>query len=1386
MPRMLRQYCFILCQCLILACLISINAYATPAIPALLSPPPYAKKIPTLGRFNIGEVRDIFQDSQGNMWFGISEGLIRFDGFSAEKFSYEPNNDKALGHNYVSSITEGPNGNLWISTYGGGLYKYDPRIKEFSPIDLRLNPNDPPATNKLYDISFDQDGILWIGCDLAPIRYDAINNKRLPLPDVLAQGLPNKLVLQIRFDRHGDTWFSTMENGIYRFDGTKLYNYSTQSPKTHQLLSNLVRDLYEDSQGNIWIGTSLGLHKYDRKTDTVKGYLPSDHPSMQKIDNDIFAIGQDDKGHFWLGGVLNGLMKFNPDTEEFTSLSGKADIFSQYKASRVNAILKDVEGSLWLGTKQGLLFIPHKAQIFDYLSNSRGDLKVTDIRLSEDNKAYIAAKWSLYEVNLSTLQSEQILGNDPLIYRLDKTTKGNWLIGTAGAGIKGLDRKNKKLVPLNHKLTPAKIGPINGIYDVRPDNNNGVWVLPLVEPPLFDGGFLHYSFDNNELKWQTYMPKLLDIWPVSDKHLLLVSEFDGLYSYYPQTDKLVKRPFIKAAGDDDVVRFNVIYQDSKGRVWLGYNNRGLARFDIDTNAFKLYTAADGLLSNVIVSITEDRQGNLWLASETGLTRFNPEDESTFNIEQQDGLLFSSFYKRSALQLPDGRLAFGTFSGLLLFDPQAFDNIKVLTKPQLNQFLVLNHPVAIEASNDNALLKQSIEFTDEITLSAQDYLFSFDFTTTEYQRPDRTVFAYRMKGLDKDWIYTDASNRRATYTTLPPDDYVFEVKAANAAGQWTDQVASIKVTVLPPWYLTIQAIIAYVITLVVAIYLYIRRHTAKLKQQAKLLEDKVTERTEQLQKSRDDLAKQTQTVSELLAQKQRLFASVSHEFRTPLTLILSPVEQLLKRHTEASLTEPLSLVKRNGRRLLRMVDQLLEFAKLEQHNTSKPALVELSPTIDLLRASFDPLVANKQIHLSVEPCPEVTLFMLPDSLNKILLNILSNAYKYTQEGGTIQVSFEHHRNSVTIAVKDSGIGIAEKDQQAIFERFNRATDSHGEAIAGAGIGLALVKELIEANHGHIELQSSPGKGSTFIVTLPLATETQLKENANAQLFATQESLTLELDSAAQSRAEHHHLELPINNDELRKTILIIDDNADMRQLLITQLGEQYHCIGAPNGEEGLALAKQHMPDMVISDIMMPIMDGYELAAKLRADLLTCHMPIILLTAKGSVESRIKGLKLLVDDYLPKPFNLEELQLRIHNILSIRDIVAKRQNQSFEQDDGLNQLAKMGLNEVEQSFVTSIDEQLESHYQDSNFNTRALSEALSMSERQLHRKIKALFDISIPEIVRNYRLKKARELLRKGHRVSQVYFSVGFASHSYFSSCFKAKYGMTPSELQKVEG
>ncbi len=1334
----------------------------------LRSPAPYARSIEVIDGIDLGDIQQISHSKDGLTWLATDNGLVQFDGYNAKRFVHNPADSTTIGSNTLKAVIEGPNGQLWIATDGAGLNKFERLSETFSYVPLPQRSSGINLTTRLNSLTL-EGNYLWVAGHGGVLKLNTENDAPVPLPFDAAV-LNGQSILKVFIDSNKQLWFITAQNGVYLFAQNQLRHLSSAAG----LASLTVLDIDEDDQGNIWLGTAAGLHRFTPQTQTFESIKPQLAFEFKFPDPEITAVKADHLGRLWLGSRTNGVYMYEPKTGQFSELSGATNARQDLKAERINSIYRDVNDTIWLTTDDGLMLVSKSSMDIRYLTNEDNTFLISDITPLDDNKVALVGSYLYYEYNPDNNTAAVRFADENRLYRITKTSQGNLLFATLGQGLQLYSTHDDSLYQMPHAKPLYSDIPVTGLFDVFVDNKEQTWLLPFPDLPHLAGGIIQMDWQTQQ--YQTYLssPFISDIIQLNDEQLLLSSDSKGLMTLDINTKQVARW---QPSTTTTPRRIIALFKDSQDNLWLGTRGQGLAKFNPDDNSFSYYSEEQGLVSDSVYSIIEDQQHNLWLGTDKGLSRLNPETAEIIKIEAKDGLLFPMFYKRSAAITADGRLLFGAQNALVSLDPKDFAQQSTPPKVLISDFKLMNRSVEWRSDDEQSLLTQPIHYTESLQLTHKHHMFSFEFAATEYDRPDAIRFAYMMEGLNNDWVYTDAKKRVANFSTLPKGDYVFRVKASNRYGQWSEDEARINISVSPPWWLSWPAFFTYAILLTLVILLYINLRTKQLVQRAQLLEKNVAERTAQLQHSRDQ-------VTELLAQKQQLFASVSHEFRTPLTLILSPIEQLLNDPKGKPFHKELNLVKRNGRRLLRMVDQLLEFAKLELKDNSQMEPVSLKQTLDIIVSSFEPLVKTKQIELHLTPYEDATLNMLPDSLNKILINILSNAFKYSPPQSHIYISVERFDQNVAIAIRDTGIGISESDIQAVFQRFNRATQSHGEAIPGAGIGLALVKELVEANFGSITLESEVNVGSTFTVTLPVTEAGILSgtfsEPPTQELLHEQLDLEINSVNTAQMTAID---DKPSEPEDQQKSILIVDDNPDLRDLLYQQLNQKYHCLLAENGQIGLDMAREQLPDLVISDVMMPIMDGYQLTSALKSDEMTSHIPVILLTAKGSTESRLKGLQLLVDDYLAKPFNMEELLLRIHNILTIRDIIKQKFRQVLDSNDPSTQMNKLSISDPEQAFVNRVNEHLSKFYENPEFTAKILSKELGVSERQLQRKLKSQFDLSFPELVRNYRLNKAIEMLAAGQRASQIYHLVGFSSHSYFSSCFKAKFGQTPKEYQQ---
>ncbi|NVJ51744.1 MAG: response regulator, partial [Gammaproteobacteria bacterium] len=721
---------------------------------------------------------------------------------------------------------------------------------------------------------------------------------------------------------------------------------------------------------------------------------------------------------------------------------------------------------------------------------------------------------------------------------------------------------------------------------------------------------------------------------------------------------------------------------------------------------------------------------------------------------------------------NGNLLFSSYEGVIIYNP----NWEIVE--QQSPTLVVSD-ISLTSIDNKDLVKEKVRIPwrakNEVAMDYEEGTLAIQLSLLTFSASEYANIRYRIVELDHTWSTVSGSSALISYNFLPYGKFTLQAIGRDFDGIESD-LLEIPIHINPPLWATWWAYCFYLFIAALVIFGTFHLRTRAIKAQANKLQAMVNVRTK-------ELAKEKALVEKLLAKKDDEFANISHEFRTPITLILGPIQKLLKSNIRPSTRKTLEMVKRNGFRVLRMVDQILNLEKFKLNQIANYGVIDVKPISTLIAKNFSELANEKGIELTVIQIDDIQLSFTYDAFEKILLNLLSNAVKYTLPGGKVSLAiFQTEGSEIKIQVTDSGIGIPFEQQSAIFERFSRIEDISSTSVVGAGIGLALVKQLVEHHNGRIDLQSEPGKGTQVTVTfLPeLVTEqTRINDKVNTEL------LNMEIESLREvsvEQATNVSTELSDSNGD-RPLVLIVEDNLDMRNFIVDSVDDHYEILTAENGQEGLTKAIQHIPDLIISDIMMPKMDGYEFSEQLKDDPVTSHIPLILLTARGDKESRLKGWRQRADEYLTKPFDNEELNLRIESLLSIRKILRERfANEMTNNEDPVWSITS-GMSERDQALIIEVDSFFNEHFQDPDLELSRLADRLAMSERQLQRKFKALFDRSPSDYLRSFRLTKSKEQLRKGLRVSEVAFNVGFNSQAYFSKCFKAQFGMTAKEYQE---
>ncbi|MDP2365207.1 MAG: ATP-binding protein, partial [Ignavibacteria bacterium] len=807
-------------------------------------------------------------------------------------------------------------------------------------------------------------------------------------------------------------------------------------------------------------------------------------------------------------------------------------------------------------------------------------------------------------------------------------------------------------------------------------------------------------------------------------------------------------------------------------LWIGTNN-GLNRLIINNSKVKnesvpanvkisRFILKEGLSDNSIKSIIEDDEGNLWLGTSSGITKFDTKNYTYINYSDADGIVGTDFNFSSATKNDDGKLFMGSTSGLNYFYPN--DIIPSQYKPLviLTDFQIFNKSVPV---NGKSPLKTNIFHSKEITLSYTQNVFSFQFAALDYAAPHSIKYAYKMEGFDDDWIYS-GNIRFVTYTNLNPGEYIFKVKSSNSDGIWNDNVALIKVVISPPWWQTAWAISFYVIILVFGAW--------------GIIKFQVNRAHLRLELKRREF--ESHHLREIESLKSRFFANLSHEFRTPLMLIKGPLEQLISGRIKNNLTDYYKALLRNTEKLQQLIDELLELSQLETEtiplHKQQHDLVKLLKTIV---GAFIPLAEEKNITIGFNSSLKNVVAMIDrDKLEKIINNLLNNAFKFTPDGGKISVelSIDKHGKSdvATISISDTGIGIPEEHRSKIFDRFYQIDNVSKRNFGSSGIGLALVKELVSLHNWNISVFSKVREGTVFTLRIPL--EKQVDETEEKSIGKLLSSSDLQLKN--ENLLNFNNEDIADDTDSSKKpVILFIEDSPEVRNYVFDLLNTDYEVLLAKDAGEGIQLSLKHMPDLIISDIMMDGMDGIEFCRRVKTDWQTSHIPVILLTAKATKESKIEGLVTGADDYITKPFNYEELSARIKNLIDQR----KNLKEKFSKEINLTP-GSIVSNDIDKGFMDKVLDALENNLNNENFDTELLAKEIFISRRQLHRKLQAVTGQAPGEFIRIFKLKRAAQMLIENRfSVTQIALEVGFGSPAQFTRAFKKYFGCLPSEFKE---
>jgi signal transduction histidine kinase/DNA-binding response OmpR family regulator/ligand-binding sensor domain-containing protein len=1200
--------------------------------------------------------------------YGLSKISINSNGQVKIK-NYRHNNSDpySLSHNFITSICEDSNGDMWIATRGGGINKFDIKKEKFYHFINEPGDKTSLSHNNISSILYDKysNNHIWVGtynCGLNRLDINSGSVKRYEEIEEFYLHLKN-YIFNLYQDASGLIWMAGYGGGVYKFDlyRNKFFGYQ---PGIGKGKGDIFLGIYVNPYSQediIWcISGGGGVLKLNRKNNQYTRYLyDSHHPDYKTRNMFISLYGEFKKNNpeqtiLWMGSIEAGIVQFDCETEKFKYYKDDPEhILSriQYQVRTINPD-HEYENILWIGTSQ--------------------------------------------------------------------------------SGLYKYDKRNKILKHFRHEPNNSKSLSHSFVRHVMRDSKKRLWIS------TYGGG------------------------------LNLMNETDETFHHY------MHEPIDTCSIGHNYV--NLTFESSSGQLWIGTWS-GIDQFIPKNDCFIHYTEKNGLANNLVYGILEDSNKNLWLSTGNGLSMFDPLKKSGnafTNYDFSDGLHGNEFEGNAFFKNKSGEMYFAGMKGFTVFNP---DHIKtntyipniVITDIRINGNLI--------RPDSNSLIQQSISQTKQLDLIHSQNNLTFEFAALDYFNPLKNQYAYKMEGIDRDWIYTDASRRFAGYTALDPGEYTFHVKGYNSDGIWNEKGTSLKISIYPPWWQTTWAYLFYLIlilSLIIFIWnLQIRR--IRLKHQLEM---------EHIQ---------AEKLSEVDHMKSRFFANISHEFRTPLTLILEPVHSIIKNIEDKNIKKKLDIVYRNANRLKGLVNQLLDISKLEAGKMDlKVKEMDIIPVLRKLVLSFTSMAEMKKITLKfTSKIKSLLVFIDFDKFEKIINNLLSNAIKFSPEKGKVEVQLqdnylpdkENQHTDMQIVVSNTGSFIPKDQLDKIFDRFYQGHNSNKKDGQGTGIGLALTRELVELHHGSIYVKSSK-KGvhtkTIFIITLPLGRERYSKDEIierSQDVDKNYEPVLPLYETICVEESEIRAEEKEKFIDPPKSMVLLIEDNTDMCRYIRDSLQNDFHIDLAVNGEKGFHLATSKVPDLIISDIMMPNMDGYQVCQKIKSDLRTSHIPVILLTARAELNDKLTGLSLGADDYIPKPFSIDELRIRIKNLIEQREKLRKR----FSHDI-LFGIQDLSFTQTDEQFLENILKAIQQHISDPHFKVQVLSEAIGINQTTLNQKLQALTGQSPHNFIRLIRLKKAALLLRqKTVNVTAVAYEVGYKSLSHFAKAFKEQFGETPSKF-----
>lgn len=1350
--------------------------------------------------FTASKANAIIQDSKGFIWIGTWNGLNRYDGYKCEIFRPRYHDTTAISNREVMALLEDHSGNIWIGTTSG-LNCFDPRTEQLKRY---------PFKNRILSLLEDHNHIIWVG------TWNGGLFKLDPLTGEMKNYLSSDIISDIHEDSRNILWVSTYY-GLVNFDrGTSSYvRYLPDENRKNTISHSVITQIVEAEDGKLWLGSWGGgiikviVHPNKDSLQFIPYKVREGSGSLSS--NVVYRLFYDDYGNLWAGTWNAGLNLLEHDQhelkpEEAHFYNFMSDLSDPYGISgnNISSLFVDRSGVLWVGSSKIDRTTIIKTGVTRYKTTryTSGRYSERPVRsFAEDgNWIWVGTLDELMLYDFEKGNCEFVKDIPKITYQykgynyvsnsilsLLTTEHGLWA-GTEDAG----------LILFPGKSAETASQPTFRFFNTQtnprlPGNKVSAIKKSLKNPELYwigtmQNGFARLTFKNDETKIHIFKVGFGDQ-AVSDYNIRAIVEDksgkvwigtqNGLNCYDPETNKFQK--FFYSSTDTNSINDNVInslYEDHNGNLWIG-TNLGLNKKQSiklkdgsEHTFFKSYPNINNLSDKIITNILEDDSNHLWIGLYRGIIKFDEINEEIvkeyFTKEYQHAVI----ERNSSIKTQDGYFFFGGANGFISTHPDSLLKHSLSPRVCITDLLVFNKSILPENKDVNtSSLSQAIPYAESVELSYKDKILTFVFSAMDYKDPQKNQYAYFLEGFDNEWNEVGIRNS-ATYTNIRPGEYIFKVKAANSDGIWENKPATLKITIFPPWWKTTLAYIIYGLFFVGLLYFFNQYSIIGVREKGRIL-------IEHMQYEKEH---------ELNELKSLFFTNITHEFRTPLTLILGPAEELLKENENSGFVKKQAeLIQKNAQRLLRLVNQLMEFRKVEKGKMDiYIQRCNISSLLNEIYDSYKGMADSKNIVLSlILKTQQIIAQVDCEKFEKVIYNLVSNAFKYSEEGGKISIKagiedYGEKSEKLIVEVEDTGIGIAQEHSERVFERFFQAHPKHTQSTGG--IGLYLSKAFIELHGGEIQLESELGKGSCFRIIIPLNQQhivQDYEENpAVSKITAPQAENVIIPNPQGEDRT------LPYTESHSGKSarVLIVEDDSELNDFIVSGLAPDFDVIGTFNGREGLDAARKFYPDIIITDIMMPEIDGIELCNLIRKDLITSHIPVIFLTAKTMRDDEILGLKIGAIDYIYKPFNMVTLKLKIQNILENRKTIHEK-----IRADQLMEPEYIELSSLDEKFLKDAVNAVNDYLDDPTFDVEKFSDVIGISANQAYRKIKALTGQTAKEFIRNQRLKTASSLfLQKKRSISEIIYMVGFSSPSYFTRCFREYYGCTPKEYIENNG